>query len=96
MVFLNPTKFMQSVKILIFIIKFIHLTISIDRTALLANGYNAQSTELEHENLMRTVEECFKRVDVNGDGKLDFNEFKLAIESNTIMNQCFVAVPFQN
>jgi len=66
------------------------------RTALLANGYTAQSAELEHENLLRTVEECFKKVDLDGDGKLDFNEFKLAVESNTIMNECFVAVPFQN
>eukprot|EP01108_Squamamoeba_japonica_P007064 TRINITY_DN5873_c0_g2_i1.p1 TRINITY_DN5873_c0_g2~~TRINITY_DN5873_c0_g2_i1.p1 ORF type:complete len:403 (+),score=192.01 TRINITY_DN5873_c0_g2_i1:314-1522(+) len=69
---------------------------AIYRTALIYSGYARTAPELEHEQLTAMVQDCFRKVDVNGDGRLSFDEFKLAIESSTIVSDCFVKVPFAN
>ena len=66
---------------------------AIFRTALIYSGQRS-SPEAEHETLKRVVEEAFAKVDVNGDGKLSFDEFKLALATNAIVSDCFVKLPF--
>jgi len=65
------------------------------RTALMASGLPRTAPELEHQQLTSMVESCFRQVDVNNDRKLDFEEFKLAVANNVIINKCFVQTPFQ-
>lgn len=67
---------------------------AIYRTALLFSGLSRSDPQLEHAHLSSLVDEAFRRVDVNGDGRLDFNEFVLAVNSNIIMSDCFVRTPF--
>jgi hypothetical protein len=36
------------------------------------------------------VDECFKQIDTNNDGKLSYEEFKAAVESQKLLINCFV------
>jgi len=67
---------------------------AIYRTALLFSGLPRGDPQLENAQLSALVNEAFRRVDINGDGKLSFEEFKLAVESSVIMADCFVKTPF--
>jgi serine/threonine-protein phosphatase 2B regulatory subunit len=67
---------------------------AIFRTALLFSGLARSSAQLEHAHLTSLVDEAFRRVDVNGDNKLDFHEFVLAVNSSVIVSDCFIKTPF--
>lgn len=64
---------------------------AIFRSALLFSGH---SPEAQQENLKNLVDNVFSKIDVNGDNKLSFDEFKLGLETNTIINDCFIKLPF--
>jgi Ca2+-binding EF-hand superfamily protein len=39
------------------------------------------------------VDECFRQIDVNGDGEINYEEFKTAVTNQQLMISCFVHYP---
>jgi hypothetical protein len=39
------------------------------------------------------VDECFRQIDVNGDGEINYDEFKTAVTNQQLMISCFVHYP---
>ncbi len=48
---------------------------------------------LSHEELTNLVTKMFLEIDVNKDGKLSFEEFKQAVETQQLLISCFVHYP---
>jgi aspartate-semialdehyde dehydrogenase len=53
----------------------------------------SSNQQISEEQLKRIVDECFKQIDTNHDGKLSYEEFKAAIESQKLLINCFVHYP---
>lgn len=49
---------------------------------ILSQSLSYRSTN--HDVVLQEAQNCMKRADVNGDGEVDFEEFKKAVQSNSV------------
>jgi len=48
---------------------------------------------VDNEEITKMVNECFRQIDVNNDGEINFEEFKAAVANQQLMINCFVHYP---
>lgn len=50
---------------------------------------------IDNEEISKMVSECFRQIDINNDGEINFEEFKSAVTNQQLMISCFVHYPQQ-
>eukprot|EP00005_Dracoamoeba_jomungandri_P001938 CAMPEP_0174261552 /NCGR_PEP_ID=MMETSP0439-20130205/11494_1 /TAXON_ID=0 /ORGANISM="Stereomyxa ramosa, Strain Chinc5" /LENGTH=1028 /DNA_ID=CAMNT_0015346041 /DNA_START=22 /DNA_END=3108 /DNA_ORIENTATION=- len=71
-------------------------TLTIDEVYNIFKSSLASSGQkVDEKELQQIVQDCFAQIDTNNDGELDYEEFKKAVQNQTLMINCFVHYPDQ-
>lgn len=55
---------------------------------------STQGKKCSREELWKMVNDCFKKVDTDDDGSISLEEFKTAVNSQQLVVDCFVNLPY--